>query len=175
MTAEILTNAFEMFAEEYAVAMTPAKAELWLMVFEDATDDEFKRALKLFLQTADAKWMPRPGQVYAFITKNRQQAQIEGVPTVADALLEVRETLNRYEGQPKYSHSLIAKAVAAIGYYRLCEMSSEDISREFRVTFGELRKHHLDRPIDEMPMIEGRRSGMGLLSDSLRGVLGGRK
>lgn len=178
MTADTLATAFEMFGEEYGVTLTPAKAELWLMVFEDATDDEFRHALKAFLQTADAKWMPKAGQVYAFITKNRQQAQIEGIPTVADALLEVRGTLNRYEGQPIYSHPIIAKAVATIGYYRLCEMTSEDISREFRVTYGELRKHILDKPIEEWPMVEGRRSGMGSIGDSLRslpGLLGGCK
>lgn len=178
MNADTLANAFELFADEYAVTLTPAKAELWLMVFEDASDDEFRKALKTFMQSADAKWMPHPGQVYHFITKAREHAQIESVPTVADALREVRETLNRYEGKPKYSHPIIAKAVATIGYYRLCEMTSEDISREFRVTYGELRKHVLDKPIEERPMVEGRRSGMGSIGDSLRslpGLLGGCK
>lgn len=176
MTTETLTTAFELFADEYAVTLTPAKAELWLMVFEDTTDDEFNRALKAYMQSADSKWMPHPGQVYHFIAKAREQQLVEGLPSVSDALLEVRQTLNRYEGQPKYSHPLIARAVAAIGYYRLCDMSSDDISREFRVTYGELRKHHLDKPVNEQPVVEGRRSGMGSLGDalgSMSGLLGG--
>ena len=178
MTEEVLKLALKKLGEQYATIPTATNVEFWMMVFDDATDEEFRDALRLFLKSDDAKYkLPHPGQVYHYITKAREQQLVEGLPTVSDALLEVRQTLNRYEGQPKYSHPLITRAVAAIGYYRLCDMNSDDISREFRVTYGELRKHHLDKPVNEHPMVEGRRSGMGSLGDtlgSMSGLLGGR-
>ncbi len=181
MTDERFADAMAFFAITYGAEYSQKQQTMWRVQIErhDITDDEFDAALDKFLMTKESNFMPRtPGAVLHYVVEAREHAQIEGVPTVADALWEVRETLNRYQGQPKYSHPIIAKAVATIGYYRLCEMTSEDISREFRVTYGELRKHVLDKPIEERPMVEGRRSGMGSIGDSLRslpGLLGGCK
>lgn len=173
MNEAVMTAILEELCVQYGKMFNATAVKFWLIVWQGVSEQDFMSALHAYLRSDRAGFFPQPGEVYQHYIK----AQQVNLPSVSDALLEVRQTLNRYEGQPKYSHPLITRAVAAIGYYRLCDMSSDDISREFRVTYGELRKHHLDKPVNEHPMVEGRRSGMGSLGDalgSMSGLLGGR-
>ncbi len=147
MTDERFADAMAFFAITYGAEYSAKQQTMWRVQIErhNISDAEFDAALDKFLMTKESNFMPRtPGAVLCYVVDARQQAKIEGLPTVTEAAIEVRRKLDAYGPMPEYSHPLIRLAVESIGYSSLVRYDSVKLQEIFGYRYGELRKNYLE-------------------------------
>lgn len=143
MKPEVVKLLVEKLAEYYNHNISAVDYEFWLVVFDDVTEQEFKRATIEFIKTG-AQYFPKAGQIHQIIMKYREVERLKGLPLVSEGIAEIRASLDTsYDHPPKYSHPLLDKTVKLLGYWNLCCANSSELSRMIGTTYGELRKSYV--------------------------------
>lgn len=143
MRPEMIKTLVEKLAKYYGCQVTAVDYEFWLMAFDcDITEDEFKSAARSLIRS-EARFMPKAGDLYQSVMKSREDARLQGLPTVAAGVAEIRDSLGEYDRAPKYSHPVLDRAVQLLGYWNLGHMPSDEVQRAIGTAYGEIRKNFI--------------------------------
>lgn len=109
------------------VQITDATVEIWAVVLSDIPREVGEAAVRRIIATQQRAELPTPGAV-------RRQANLlmgRAVPSPERAWAEVRSAIANggRGGQPKWSHKVVADAVAAIGWWELCTSEQPSVLR----------------------------------------------
>lgn len=148
MRQEMIQQLLEKLAKYFHYEVSEVDVEMWVLVFQDVTEEEFKNAGRAFIKT-DAKFMPKAGELYRLVHKEREKRRTKLIPEVGDAVAEVRASIRNYGSKPEYSHPIIDELVNRVGYRRLCENTCEENQRLLTWTFKEMRDNYIDSDREE--------------------------
>ena len=139
MKTEILISAIEALAVLCNKPFHEKAPIEWLRVFSNVTDEEFLSAYAEFVDTQENSFLPVPGQIKRLIIKQRLAKRIAGLPTVTEAVAEIREKAAGRMLKP-WSHELVKKTAEKLGLSRLGHMDSSKVAEVIGMAYGEMRK-----------------------------------
>lgn len=148
MRPELIQELVKKLAKYYNYEVSEVDYEFWFDVFYDCSEEEFKHAGREFIKTG-AKFMPKAGELYQIVAKERDAKRLKYMPVVQEVVSEIRGSLNSYAPMPKYSHPLIDDLVRRLGYQRLCENTSAENQRLITFAAKEMIEHEIDSGSDQ--------------------------
>lgn len=139
MTIETLVDAMTEISiicnkEFNAEAVVP-----WMKAFSGVSDEEFMSAYSEFIDNQENTFLPAPGQIKRLVIKQRLAKRIAGLPTVTEAVAEIREKAAGRMLKP-WSHELVKKTAEKLGLSRLGHMDSSKVAEVIGMAYGEMRK-----------------------------------
>lgn len=139
MTLEVLVEAMNELGLICGKKFENGATIPWMKIFSNVTDEEFMKAYSEFIDNQENTFLPAPGQIKRLVIKQRLAKRLAGLPTVTEAVAEIREKAAGRMLKP-WSHDLVKKTAEKLGLSRLGHMDSSKVADVIGMAYGEMRK-----------------------------------